>query len=526
MPDRKSDTRPRREPVLSVCLIARNEAERLPATLGSVGAVASEIVVVDTGSTDDTVEVARRYGARVVEKPWRRDFSGARNTSLDAATGDWILSLDADERLVEGQTPMLKRLLAGRADAYYVRIRSPLAGREVGRTFVHRFPRLFRNRPEFRFRGRVHEQILPALEAAGARVLTSDLRIEHVGYAVDTSQTREKLRRNLELLQMDLEDRPDDAYVCYHLGETYALLDEPERARRAYEAALGIGGLPKEHRAAAHQNLAAVLLKLGELDPAATEAETALRVDGGTSLALLVLGSANCRMGRYAEAVRAVDRYLKRARRASGRASVLMGFEPDLGQAYLIRGESLFRSGRVQEARRDARKAIEEAPHLASGRRLMARVLASEGEFGGAAEHLRRAVEMEPGRAETWRDLALAHLESGDPDQALLALDAGIRQIEQPMLYDCQGLLRIKAGDLRGAIVSYRRVLELEPRSSKTHRRLAGLYQKLGDSRRAQEHLAEFDALTERRHLLPERLPDISRNERCQGAKVSTETCD
>ncbi len=189
--------KPASSPTLSVCLIVKNEAERLPSAVESVKGVATEVVVVDTGSGDDTVPVARSLGARVLEIQWQDDFSHARNASLEAATGDWILCLDADEKLAPGQQGKLRRLLSGRADACYVMIRSPMAGHRRGQTFVHAFQRLFRNRPQYRYQGRVHEQIYPALSAAGARLVFSDLEIDHSGYALAPHFQESKLRRNL-----------------------------------------------------------------------------------------------------------------------------------------------------------------------------------------------------------------------------------------------------------------------------------------------------------------------------------------
>ena len=84
---------------LSVCMIVRNESHHLPKALASVKGIAAEIVVVDTGSTDDTVSIASAMGAKVLHFAWIDDFAAARNAALEAATQPWILSLDADQRL-------------------------------------------------------------------------------------------------------------------------------------------------------------------------------------------------------------------------------------------------------------------------------------------------------------------------------------------------------------------------------------------------------------------------------------------
>lgn len=482
-----------REPTLSVCLITRNEEGCLPAALESVATIASEIVVTDTGSRDGTVDIAHQFGARVIVDPWQDDFSKARNCGLEAALADWILCLDADEWIAPRQEKLVRRLLSAGPDAYYVRIRSPLAGKRTGQTFVHSFERLFRNRVAFRFRGRVHEQIRPSLSAAGARIEHSGLEIEHSGYAVDETKAETKLLRNLQLLSLDRDDHPDDPLVHFHLGDTYALLGEVLQARDSYERALSMNTLPPAHRAATHQNLASVLLKTGEFERALAEAEEALRVDRQALTALLVLGSAACRLGQHECATRAVERYLRDAKRNRGGGHTMMEFEPDFARAYLIRGESRLRRGLLVNAKADAARVIRLNPVWPGGHRLMGRIRATEGAFDQAEEAFRQAVALDPDDISTWRDWVVALERAGQLGRALEVIKSALLQRRQANLYDFQAQLQIKAGDLRGAVESYRKLLELEPTCVETHRRLAGLYHKLHDPERARDHLRKLE---------------------------------
>src|SRR4029077_17309854 len=106
---------------LSLCMIVKDEEAMLPRCLTAVAEPVDELIVVDTGSTDRTVEIAESFGARVLHHAWTGDFSAARNVGLDAATGDWLLYLDADEVLAGGDGPLLREL-AGRTwrEAFYV----------------------------------------------------------------------------------------------------------------------------------------------------------------------------------------------------------------------------------------------------------------------------------------------------------------------------------------------------------------------------------------------------------------------
>src|SRR5208282_6889122 len=145
---------------LSLCMIVRNEEPLLPGCLESVRGVVDEIVAVDTGSSDATPEIVRTHGGLLLRHTWRDDFSAARNVSLDGATGDWILCMDADERLRPEEHGRLRRLIERSAseDAFLVPIRSETPT-GVQLTRGHR---LFRNRKGIRFSGRIHEQISPS----------------------------------------------------------------------------------------------------------------------------------------------------------------------------------------------------------------------------------------------------------------------------------------------------------------------------------------------------------------------------
>ncbi len=209
-------------PQTSATLIARNEADNLPACLASVKDIAADLVVVDTGSTDDTRTVAASLGARVFEFPWCDSFAAARNESLRHACGRWVLWLDADEAFDEPNRDKLRTLLAGLRDdeptAFVMQQRSTApsgAATLVGQV------RLFRNLPDLRWDYRVHEQILPALRKAGQAVRFTDIAIEHKGY-VDAALRRRKLERNLRLLHLERAERPDDPFTLFNLGWAYA----------------------------------------------------------------------------------------------------------------------------------------------------------------------------------------------------------------------------------------------------------------------------------------------------------------
>jgi tetratricopeptide (TPR) repeat protein len=218
---------------LSLCMIVKDEEEMLPRTLEAVKPAVDEIIVVDTGSTDRTVEIAESFGAKVLHHEWTGDFAEARNVSLEAATGDWIVWLDADEVLVAEDADKLRKL-AGQTwrEAFYLVETNFTGDIEDGTAVTHNALRVFRNRPEYRFKGRLHEQMAHNLPGYLAeRVAHTQVRIEHYGYLGVVRESKDKARRNLELLEKQTAEGVDTAYHKFNLGSEYLALGEFEKAR-------------------------------------------------------------------------------------------------------------------------------------------------------------------------------------------------------------------------------------------------------------------------------------------------------
>ncbi len=216
---------------VSLCMIARNEALSLPRCLTSVAGLVDEMIVVDTGSVDDTRAVAERLGAAVHDFTWVDDFAAARNESLRHATGEWILWLDGDEYLDADNRAQLRALLDALKDedaAYLMHQRSSVVSSDE-QCVVFPQCRLFRNHPAIRWHYRVHEQIQPAVERSGGTVHRTGIHIEHAGYE-DAALYRRKLERNLRLLLLEDRERPDDPFTLMNLGWAYKDLGQTAAA--------------------------------------------------------------------------------------------------------------------------------------------------------------------------------------------------------------------------------------------------------------------------------------------------------
>jgi glycosyltransferase involved in cell wall biosynthesis len=225
---------------LSLCMIVRDEEEMLPRCLAAIRDAVDEIVVVDTGSTDRTIEIARSFGARVIEHAWTGSFAEARNVSFDAATGDWVMYLDADEVLVAGDAERLRAVTTRTwREAFYL-VETNFTGElGDGTAVTHNALRVFRNRPEYRFEGRIHEQVAHRLPGGlPERLEVTDVRVEHYGYLGVVREAREKARRNIELLERQRDEGEEDsAFLEFNLGSEYAASGENERALRSFEIA-------------------------------------------------------------------------------------------------------------------------------------------------------------------------------------------------------------------------------------------------------------------------------------------------
>ena len=208
---------------ISLCMIARDEESRIGAALAGIAPFVDELIVVDTGSTDRTREVARECGARVYDLPWPESFAAARNASLELARGQWLFWMDADDVISPEVGAALRELVAAhpKADAaFQVQVRIPPGAGEFSPTLVDHV-KLFPNRPELRFEHRIHEQILPSLRRAGVPVHFSPLYVTHQNYDRSPEGQAKKRQRDFHLLELDLRDRPDHPFVLFNLGMTH-----------------------------------------------------------------------------------------------------------------------------------------------------------------------------------------------------------------------------------------------------------------------------------------------------------------
>lgn len=220
--------------LISASMIVKNEEKFLEGCLESLRGVVDEVVIVDTGSTDRTKEIARAYGARVFDFPWNGSFADARNEALRRSRGRWILYIDADERFVSGGRAAVEAELSRPGYVAHTVKFHPITGYTSYREY-----RIFLRDPRIRFEGVIHESMVAAVQRAatedGLEIGDSPFSIIHTGYDGELAHKHE---RNLPLLLRQIENDPARMYLRWQLGVAMKGLGDVDGAERAWTEAL------------------------------------------------------------------------------------------------------------------------------------------------------------------------------------------------------------------------------------------------------------------------------------------------
>ncbi len=232
LPPAPAGAPPQKPAGISLCMIVKNEERFLEQCLESVRGIVDEINIVDTGSTDRTLEIARSFGARIEHRPWRNDFGWARNEALAMASRRWIFQLDADEELVAESRPLLAKIKSAPAHltGLYVRCINESDQYKGGGQMSHAVNRIFPNDQRIRYRGAIHEFAAFDESPTGIPALMSPIRIVHHGYMSQIVNERDKFARNMEILEQAVAAEPDEPFHWYNYGVTAYLGGDDERA--------------------------------------------------------------------------------------------------------------------------------------------------------------------------------------------------------------------------------------------------------------------------------------------------------
>jgi len=315
-------------PSRSAFLIVRDEQECLERCLHSLREVVEEVVVVDTGSRDGTVEIARAWADCVCSFPWADDFSAARNFAIEQASGEYLLMIDADNWITnpEAAGGLLAAFAARHGDDVVgtVEITNVVGAGADAKAVLEVAPRFFR-RGRFRYEGAIHEQLVPV--GGGMRLAPTGLRYHHTGYAHDVASPRHKSRRNKPMLLKAVAEDPDDEYYLYQLGKAHFCLNEFDEAGEAFERALACIRFESDGRA------------LGRAGAVAAEVLTDLVVS---------LAYAYANTGRLAEAKTHLETHQALGHAGTNSAD----FQHARGYVYLMLGDVARAKAAYQQALR------------------------------------------------------------------------------------------------------------------------------------------------------------------------------
>ncbi|MDR4889993.1 glycosyltransferase [Fredinandcohnia sp. QZ13] len=214
------------EKTLSVCMIVKNEEKYLTRCLESIRNQVDEIIIVDTGSTDNTVKIAEEFGARVYHYEWKNDFADARNFSINKASYEYILVLDADEFL--DHDARIKEVLSLGKDYYVLNIKNNMSN---GYVSYHQAIRLFKNNINLSYYGKIHEH-LNVDESSNLTNGFGNFIIHHDGYMQDTFKEKDKYNRNIEILLKEVSESPS-GYNLFNLGVQYKVGRKYKEALKA-----------------------------------------------------------------------------------------------------------------------------------------------------------------------------------------------------------------------------------------------------------------------------------------------------
>jgi tetratricopeptide (TPR) repeat protein len=316
-------------PTVGLSMIVKNAADTIRPCLESAHKVVSQIVIADTGCTDNTCDIAREFGATIVSFPWENHFAKARNAALAPMTTDWVLVLDADEELdrdakrnipgllgaadVGGYNTPIRNYMLSRFNRGWDRIGVPNdyrheRAKKAPSYIAHENCRLFRKHPGIYFAGRIHELVEDQIKALGLKLPVANFFIHHFGQLVDQEAREKKSAFYLDLLRSKAEEKPDDCVAWTQLGlHEFECFNRTEEALRCFERALTLN--PTAPEPWLFTGMA--FLKLERYREALHALEQDKRTGSSVALREDLRGDALYGVGQYKQARMAYQRSLK-----------------------------------------------------------------------------------------------------------------------------------------------------------------------------------------------------------------------
>lgn len=372
-------------PKLSLCMIVKNEEANLPQCLTSVQNLVDEMIIMDTGSSDRTVEIAQEFGAIVPTYQWKNHFSEARNEALKYVSGDWILVLDADEKLNPKIIPQIEKVITNEKAIAINLIRQEIGAKQSPYSLI---TRLFRNHPQVKFTRPYHSIVDDSItellkqEKHWKIIDLSEIAIFHYGYTQEAIASLDKYNRARKAMESFWRQNPHDAYVCsklgalyieigeekkgvkllkqglksnprqphilyelhYHLGNIYAKQKQLEQAAKHYQKAIEQPILA-QLKLGAFNNIGSLFQLIGDFKKAYQAYQNSIKIDPTFAMGYFNLGMTLKAMGKLSEAITAYENAIK--------------YEANYAPAYQNLGVVYWKKGQILESTEAFKKALE-----------------------------------------------------------------------------------------------------------------------------------------------------------------------
>ena len=296
---------------LSLCMIVKNEEKNLSSCLESVENIVDEMIILDTGSTDNTIEIAKRFGAEIYHFKWCDDFSAARNESIKFAKGKWILWMDADEQFDHSSKKELNSIikLSQHPMGVNINIRN-LSSKNESYGIAYR---LFSNHFGIHFKNIIHEQVSYSLKEMKAEIIDSNIIIDHFGYDDNQYDQEKKRKRNRPLLQRMIDDNPDDFFPQFLLGQHYSGdSNTQEKAIHHLEKFLNMNSNETKLIVCAYTTLADIYFSKNDLYHAKIKVEKSIEIAPNQLLAFYQFAKIEFAQKQYQKAVDYLEDLLKK----------------------------------------------------------------------------------------------------------------------------------------------------------------------------------------------------------------------
>lgn len=476
-----------RHGTVSACLIVKNEEELLGDCLTSIRDWVDEIIVVDTGSTDRTVEIAKTYGAKVFHHPWEGDFSKARNQSLSYATGEWIFIIDADERLYAEDVPELQKLLKdSRVEVISLNVYNVYGDNDSGVTFLPS-TRLFRRSLGLRYDGIVHNTLV---YAETQPIVRTGVRLKHLGYGLDPEKMRKKLARSRELLEKQLAGSPDNAFALFNYAQLLrgeknnSPTQNAELILKSARRAVAITNPAVETERHIHlmclDQIAWTLFQQGKYDEAEAQARIAIAYKPNYLDPLLLLGHIAARRQQYDKARLEYLAYLKAQSEydpARETDNIIMMHVDSRVSAWYGLGMISELQGDPGQAKQYYESIVDMNPSYLETNAHLGRLAFQRQDFVSAEKWYRLHVDFHSESIEGYRQLGQIYLSKQQPSQAadMYRQGLGIDGRDVACLIGL-GRAEYALGRYTLAVESFQKATALDPGNSAVPRELAAVY--------------------------------------------------